>query len=151
MGAGFLIAAIGMALFARHVHSISDNRNVRIASYVLVAMAVVGALFLAIVCYNRIALPSQEVVANLDSPDWKSFIYYLFLEIALIMIGFLLLLAGYSKWFAWLMLVLAGLILVGGLALGGLPPAVYSLSFLILGIGLLLMRSRAPQPSFKPA
>ncbi len=149
MGAGSLIAATGVALFARHVQRVSNNKNVRIASYVGVAMAVVGALLWAIVCYNRVAAAPQEVIANMDAPSWMGLVYYLFTEIALIIIGFLLLQTGYPKWFAWPMLVLGGLVLVAVLVSGGLPPAIHTFLFFILGIALLLMRS--PQPSFESA
>jgi len=150
MGAGSLIAAIGVVLFARHVQSLSNNRNVRIAGYLGAAMAVVGALFWAFVIYNRVTKTPQEVVANMDGPLWMGVWmgvgYFLLTEIALIIIGFLLLQTGYPKWLAWPVLVLGGLMLIATLVLGGFVPAAYYLIFLILGIALLLLRSRSPQP-----
>jgi hypothetical protein len=145
MGAGSLIAAIGVVLFARQVQSLSNNRNVRIAGYLGAAMAVVGALFWAIVLYNRVTTAPQEVVANMDDPRWMAVGYFLLTEVALTLIGFLLLQANYPKWLAWPVLVLGGLTLVASLFLGGIP-AVHSFLFLILGIALLLLRSRSPQP-----
>jgi len=47
MGIGSLIAAFGVVLLARQVQSVSNKRNVRIASTLGAAMAVVGALFSA--------------------------------------------------------------------------------------------------------
>jgi hypothetical protein len=145
MGAGSLIAAIGVVVFARQVQRLSNNRNVRIAGYVVAAMAVVGALFWAIAIYNRVSKTPQEVIANMDAPLWTTAGYYLFTEIALILVGFLLLQTGYPKWLGWLVLVLGGLILVAGLVSGGLPPGVHAILYLILGIALLLMRSRSAQ------
>ena len=62
------------------------------------------------------------------------------------MTGFLLLLTGYPKWLAWPVLLLGGLMLVATLVLRGLPPGVHAILYLILGIALLLMRSRSAQP-----
>jgi hypothetical protein len=146
IGAGSLIAAIGAALFARQVQSLSNNRNVRVASYVSASMTLVGALFWAIVLYNRVATAPQEVVVNLSNPTWAALSYYLLTQVALIIIGFLLLQTGFPKWLGWLVLVLGGLILVAGLVLGGMPPGVHAILFLILGVALLLLRSRSSQP-----
>ena len=151
MGAGALIASFGVVLFAMHVQRVTDKNNVRIASYVSAALAVVGALSWAVECYKRVATPPQEWVANQNASSLTTAIYFLFTAIALILIGFLLLQTSYPKWFAWPMLVLPVLVVVAGLMFGGLPPAVNSLLYLILGIALLLMRSRSPQPSFEPA
>jgi hypothetical protein len=151
MGAGSLIAAIGVVAFARQVQSLSNTRDVRIASYLGAAIAVVGALFWAIVIYNRVSKTPQEVVANMDAPLWMALGYYLLTELALFSLGFLLLRTGYPKWLGWPVLVLGGLMLVAVLVLGGLPPGVHSILFLILGIALLLLRSRSsqyiPQPT----
>jgi hypothetical protein len=109
------------------------------------AMAVVGALFWAIVSYNRVAMAPQEVVANLDFPYWMAVGYFLLTEIALIFVGFLLLQSGYPKWLGWPVLVLAGLMLIASFSGGGVP-LYHSILYLILGIALLLLRSRSPQP-----
>jgi hypothetical protein len=151
MGAGSLIAAIGVALFARQVQSLSNNRNVRIASYVSAAVAVVGALFWALVGYNRVARAPQEVVANMGAANWTEWAYFLLTEIALILVGFVLLQSGYPKWLAWPVLVLGGLMLIASFLGGGGVPLFHSILYLILGIALLLLRSRSPQPSFEPA
>lgn len=149
MGAGSLIAAIGVVVFARQVQSLSNNRNVRIASYVSAAMAVVGALFWAIVGYYRVARAPQEVVANMDA-SWMGPAYFFLTEIALILVGFVLLQSGYPKWLAWPVLVLGALMLIASVFLGGGVPLYHSILYLILGIALLLMRSRAPQQIPQP-
>ena len=144
MGAGSLIAAIGVVMFARQVKSLSNNRNVEIAGYLGAALAIVGALFWAIVGYNRVARAPQEVVANMDA-SWMGPAYFFLTEIALILVGFLLLQTGYPKWLAWPVLVLGGLTLVASLV-SGFVPLFHFVLFLILGIALLLLRSRSPQP-----
>lgn len=146
MGAGSLIAAVGMLPFARQAHSLSEKNNVRLASNLGVAIAIVGALCWAIVLYNRIANPPQKVVANMDFPSWAGLGYFLLTAVTFVLAGLVLIKTGYSKWFAWPMLVLALLVLVVTLVLGGFIPAVYSFEFLILGIPLLLMRSPKPMP-----
>jgi hypothetical protein len=104
----------------------------------------VGALFWAIVGYNRVARAPQEVVANMDA-SWMGPAYFFLTEIALILVGFLLLQTGYPKWLAWPVLVLGVLMLVASF-LGGGVPLFHSILYLILGIALLLLRSRSPQP-----
>lgn len=146
VGAGSLIAAIGMVIFARQVQRLSNNKNIKMAGYVGAAMAVMGALFWAIVLYNRVTTAPQEVVANMNNPNWAALAYFLLTELALIIIGFLLLWTGYPKLLGWLVIVLGGLILVGDLVLGGLPPLFHNMIVLILGSALLLMHSRSPQP-----
>jgi hypothetical protein len=145
MGAGSLIAAIGVALFARQVQGLSNNRNVRITSYVGAALAVVGTIFWAIVAYNRVTSAPQEVIANMGAANWMEWAYFLLTEIALVLVGFVLLQSGYPKWLGWLLLVLGGLMLIASFSGGGVP-LYHSILYLILGIALLLMRSRSPQP-----
>jgi hypothetical protein len=145
MGIGSLIAAFGVVLLARQVQSISKKSNLRIASNVGAAMAVVGALFWALVSYNRVARAPQEVVANMGAANWMEWTYFLPTEIALILVGFVLLQTGYPKWLAWPVLVLGVLMLIGSF-LGGGVPLYHSILYLILGIALLLLRSRSPQP-----
>ena len=145
MGAGSLIAAIGVALFARQVQSLSNNRNVRIAAYVGAAMAVVGALFWALVLYNRVARAPQEVIADMGAANWMEWAYFLPTEIALLLVGFVLLQTGYPKWLAWTAIVLGVLMLIASFSGGGVP-LYHSILYLILGIALLLLRSRSPQP-----
>ncbi|HEU0295989.1 MAG TPA: hypothetical protein VFR47_24835 [Anaerolineales bacterium] len=145
MGIGSLIAAFGVVLLTRQVQSLSNNRNVRIASYVSAAMAVVGALFWAIVSYNRVARAPQEVIANMGAANWMEWAYFLPTEIALILVGFVLLQTSYPKWLGWPVLVLGGLMLIASFSGGGVP-LFHSILYLILGIALLLLRSRSPQP-----
>ena len=121
MGIGSLIAASGVVLLARQVQSISNKSNLRIASNVGAAMAVVGALFWAIVGYNRVARAPQEVVANMGAANWMEWAYFLPTEIALILVGFVLLQTGYPKWLAWPVLVLGGLMLISSFLGGGVP------------------------------
>jgi len=149
MGIGSLIAAFGVVLLARQVQSISIKNNLRIASNVGAAMAVVGALIWAIVGYNRVARVPQEVVANMGASNWMEWAYFLSTEIALILVGFVLLQTGYPKWLAWPVLVLGGLLLIGSFSGGGVP-LFHSILYLILGIALLLLRSRSPQPLPSP-
>jgi hypothetical protein len=144
MGAGSLIAAFGVVLFARQVQSLSQNRNVRIISNVSAGMALVGALFWALVAYNRVASTPQEVVANMGAANWMEWAYFLITEIALILVGFVLLRTDYPKWLAWLVLVLGGLMLIASFSGGGVP-LFHSILYVILGIALLLMRSHSPQ------
>jgi uncharacterized membrane protein YuzA (DUF378 family) len=142
---GGVIAALGVALFARQTQSISNNRNVRLANYLSAAIASLGAAFRAIICYNRVATAPQELVRNMNISFWMYPAYVSLTLIALIIVGAVLLMTGYPKWLGWLVLGLVGLELVAYLALREAPPEASHLIFLIIGIALLLMRSRTPQ------
>jgi hypothetical protein len=146
MGAGSLIAAIGLLLFARQVQSITHKKYVRMASYLAGAMAIVGALVWVIISYNRIVLSPEELVHNLNITGWMFPIYSILTQIALVFIGFVLLQSGYPKWVGWVILVVGGLTLVAYLVLGDMPPLVYYPVFLIMGIMLLRSRSSRQVP-----
>lgn len=147
--AGGVIAALGVVVFARQVQKVNDSRNIRIASYLGAAMAFVGAVFWAIILYNRVAMEPQALVRNIDVMPWMFWASILLTAFALLIVGVVLLQTGYPRWLGWLVLGLVGLLLVWHLVAGGIPggPA---LIFLILGIALLLMRSRSSQPIPQP-
>jgi hypothetical protein len=150
MGAGSLFAAIGLLPFARQLHSVTNKKNVRMASYLAGAMAIAGALFWVIISYNRIVQSPEELVHNLNITSWMFPIYSILTQISLVIIGYVLLQSGYPKWLGWLVIVLGGLVLVAYLVLGDMPPFVYYPVFLIMGITLLL-RSRSSGKILEPA
>ena len=143
MGIGGLIAALGLGLFAREVPSISDNKNIQMASYLAAALVVIGALVHAVTRYNGVVLPPEEILNDFNTPSWMYPTYTLFTRIAFIITGYVLLKSGYSKKLGWVMIGLSGLFLL----LMGItgPPGVYTLVFLIMGITLLFKHSPSPQ------
>ena len=140
-GAGSLVAAIGLGLFARQVQSVSNNKNVRMTGYIGAAMAILGALCWVIISYYRIVLSPEEITNDVGIPNGLYTAYYILTLIALLISGFVLLRSGYPKWLGWLVLVLAGLMLVAYLALGGLPPGVYYPILLVMGITLVVIKT----------
>jgi hypothetical protein len=151
LGAGSVLAALGVLLFARQIQSMSDSRTIKIASYLGAAMALIGAIFWVIICYNRVAMDPQALVRNINVVPWLFSSYTVLTDLALMSGGVVLLQAGYPKWLGWLVLVLGGLILVIYLVSGDIPPLFHYLVFLILGIALLLMRARSSRPISQPA
>lgn len=61
MGIGGLIGSIGLVLFAQGTPSISDNKNIRMASKVAATTAVLGALIHAYLKYKSVALPAEGI------------------------------------------------------------------------------------------
>ena len=152
MGRRSAILVLGLGVFARHVHRISQDRNVRIASTLGAAIAAVGALAWIIRCYNGAVLPPDELLNN--PSRWLDILfmaYSILTQIALIITGFVLLRSGYPKWLGWVVLVFGGLLLVMWILLGGGPPGLNNIPLLVMGIVLLRLRSRSPQSSFEPA
>lgn len=97
-GAGSLVTAIGLGLFARQVQSVSNNKNVRIASYIGAAMAILGALCWVIISYYRIVLSPEEIANDVGIPNGLYTAYYILTLIALLISGFFLLRSSYPKW-----------------------------------------------------
>jgi hypothetical protein len=135
--AGSLLAVIGLALFTSQVQIQRTHMNIRLASYLAAALAAVGVLFWLIICYYRLILSPQDRILNHPYPNWYFVVYSFLTAIALILIGFVLLQAGFPKWLGWVVLVIGGLELVVYVVLGDLPPAVHYLPFLIMGATLL--------------
>lgn len=140
-GAGSLVTALGLGLFARQVQSVSNNKNVRMASYIGAAMAILGAFFWVIISYYRIVLSPEEIASDVGIPNWLFSAYSILTLIALLISGFILLRSGYPKWLGWLVLVLAGLMLVAYLVLGDLPPGVFYPILLVMGITLVVIKT----------
>jgi hypothetical protein len=136
-GAGGVIAVIGLALFAQHVQSVADSPGVKLGGYVATAAAGLAALFWVIIVYNRAVLPAQVIASNLSINAWMFPAYTLLTQLALIIVGFVLLQSGYPAWLGWGMLVLAALSLVAFLVFKDMPPFVHYVLLLIMGIVLV--------------
>ncbi len=145
IGIGGLIAAVGLGLFAREVPSISDNKNIQMASYLAAALVVIGALVHAVTRYNGVVLPPEEILNDFNTPSWMYPTYTLFTFLAIIIIGYILFQTGYSKKLGGVMIVLSVIFMII-MGIQG-PPGVYNFPFLIMGLTLLFKRSPSPELS----
>lgn len=136
-GAGSVVAVVGLALFAQHVQGMGDNTTVRVAGYLSAAIAALGALCWVIIVYNRATLPPQELGSSLSINNWIFPAYTLLTQIALIVVGFVLIQSGYPTWLGWGMLVLGGLSIVAYLVFKDMPPFVHYVLLLVMGIVLV--------------
>jgi hypothetical protein len=136
-GVGSVVAVVGLALFAQHVQSLGDNPTVRVVSYLSAAIAALGALGWVIIVYNRAVLPPQELGGNLSINNWIFPAYTLLTQIALMIVGFVLIQTGYPAWLGWGMLVLGGLSLIAYLVFKDMPPFVHYVLLLVMGIALM--------------
>jgi hypothetical protein len=136
-GTGSVVAVVGLALFAQHVQSITDNTAVRVVSYLSLVTIALGALCWVIIVYNRATLPPQELGISLSINNWIFPAYTLLTQIALVGIGFVLIQSGYPGWLSWGMLVLAGLSTVAYLVFKDMPPFAHYVLLLVMGIALV--------------
>lgn len=136
-GAGSVMAVVGLALFAQHLQSIETNALIKVISYLGAAAAAFGALCWVIIVYNRAALSPQEVGSNLGINNWLFPSFTLLTQVALMIVGFVLIQNGYPAWQGWGMLVLAGLSIIAYLIFKDMPPFIHYVLLLILGIVLV--------------
>ena len=136
-GAGSVIAVIGLALFSLHVQGLASSPGVKLGGYVATAAAGIAALFWVIIVYNRVVLPPQAIANNLSINTWMFPAYTILTQLALIIVGFMLIQSGYPAWLGWGMLVLAVLSLIAFLVFKDMPPFVHYILLLIMGIALV--------------
>ena len=137
-GAGSVVAVVGLALFALHAQSIGDNPNVKLVSYLAPIAAALGTLFWVIISYNRVALPPQEAASNLGVNSWMFPAYTVLMQIALMIVGFVLIQGAYPGWLGWGVMVLGGLSLVAYLVFKDMPPFAHYVPLLVMGIVLVI-------------
>jgi hypothetical protein len=144
-GGGAVLVSAGVMLFAWHAQSLKDDKNLKLAAYICLAVAALSALAWVIISYWRVAIEPQEMVAPNQTIDTLVMAYYLLTQIAAIVTGYILLRSGYPKWLAFLVMFLGGFLLVLWIVTGGGPPLANHVVFFLLGIALLIMPSRSPQ------
>lgn len=142
VGAGGLLAAIGLVPLARSVQLVNDRRILALLAYGAATLAIGGAVSLVIISYVRIARPPVEVVFG-DTSPWLFGTYRVFTRAAFVLFGVVLLLSGYPRWLGW-MLIVAGALMFADLVVLVLPPFVHYVVFLILGAALLILSPPRP-------
>jgi FtsH-binding integral membrane protein len=135
-GAGSVVAVVGLALFALHVQAIRDNAIVKLLLWLATAGAAFGALQWVIIVYQRATLPLEKIFNNGNSNKWAFPAYTILTQIALIIVGFVLLQTGYPSWLGWGTVILAALSLLAFLVFKDMPPFTHYLIMLVIGIVL---------------
>jgi hypothetical protein len=136
-GAGGLVAAIGLVLLARSAQQVTDRRILGVLAYGAATLAVGGAVSWVIISFVRITQPPFDV-AFVDASLWLFGTYRVLTRAAVFILGVVLLLSGYPRWLGW-MLIVAGAVMFADLVPQVLPPFVYYVVFLILGVALLIL------------
>jgi hypothetical protein len=134
LGSLVTVVGIGMLAYRMSGHGV--------AVYLRMAAAVmgIGALLWTWHVFVRAVEPALFTAGQIPVALFAG--YSLLTIIGLALLGFALLQAGYQPWVAWLAMGSAALFLVLGLAFGDMPPLVYYL--VTLTIGIVLFRA-APE------
>jgi hypothetical protein len=137
-GLGSAIAAVGILLFARHVHLTDEQRALVIqAGYLAGALAVIGVGFWLADLYRRVALSPETLFLDGGLQVWMFLVYTVLTQAALLLVGFVLLRAGYPGWMGWGLLGAVGLSIIVLAVFRDLPPLFHYLWMLVLGIMLV--------------
>lgn len=136
-GAGSVVAVIGLGLLGLHIQGTANSSIVKLAAYAAPALAGLGGLFWVIIVYNRAVLPAPEIANNLGINAWMFPTYTLLTQVALMLVGWVLLQSGYPAWLGGGLLVLAVLSLVAFVVFKDMPPFVHYVLLLIVGIALV--------------
>ena len=149
-GGGAVLVSAGVTLFAWYAQSLKDDKNLKLAAYICSSVAALSALAWVIMSYWRVAIEPQEILAPNQTIDTLNVAYNLLTQIAAIVTGFILLRSGYPKWLAFPVLALGGFVLAFWIVSGGGPPLINQPVFFLLGIALLIVRSRQPEVEAVP-
>jgi hypothetical protein len=125
---GSLVTVLGVAMLANRM----SGQSVSLYMYVATGLMGVGALLWSWHVYSRAVDPAAFAAGEV--PIWLFAGYSLLTMVGLALIGFALLQIGLPPWVGWLAIGSAGLFLVLGLAFGDMPPFVYYVIMLTIGI-----------------
>jgi hypothetical protein len=146
-GAGSVVAAIGLFLFARTVSSTVESSTSALAHGAAI-IAFIGALFWVIVNVLRIAhTPEQVFLEGSLLGGWLFPLYTVMTQAALIAVGYVLLQTGFSAWLGWGMIVLVSLTVLAMIIFRDMPPFVHYVWVLVMGITMLFSTSTRIAPA----
>ena len=127
----------GLALFALHTQALGGATDLRLVSYLGPAAAAFGTALWVIISYNRAALPPEEVANNLIISSWAFPAYTILMQVALLLVGFVMIQSGYPGWMGWGMFGLGVLSVVAYLLFKDMPPFAHYVPLLVMGIALV--------------
>ncbi len=143
--AGAVLAAAGIVLHALSLAAGAPNSMLRTAAWVGAGLVAVGVLPWTVVVVRRIVTPSSHWAGVSDNLSWLFAAYVVLTLVGLMAYGYALSLAGFPAWLAWGATGLAALALAGYFIFGDMPPFVFYVITLVIGL-VLLWRPVPPQP-----
>lgn len=129
---GSIVVVVGLALLALQLRS---TRGAFFGYLGAVGIAL-GTLCWVVIVYRRATLPLEEVFGS-PTFGWLFVAYSLLTQPALIAYGFAFLQASYPRWLGLGTMISATLLCVAYLVLKDMPPFVYYVITLAIGIRLL--------------
>lgn len=126
--AGSVITPVGIILVAAGLHGRPGVAWI----YIAIVFLCIGALAWSWHVYSRAQHPKAFVDGAL--PGWYSALYSLLTMAALALVGISLLIMGFPAWLPWLLIGGSSLLLVLYLVFRDMPPVVYYILWMILGV-----------------
>lgn len=137
--AGAMVTAVGFALLGWQLRRLPGDKLIRAASSVADVLVITGAAFWIRSLSENVFPPIRMLIPNGIVLPWITVYVYLSL-LSFFIYGYLLNRSGYARWLGFGTLGFNALLVIMLLYLGDLPPAVYYLWPIILGIGLIFTR-----------
>jgi hypothetical protein len=145
-GTGSILAAIGLTFFTLYWHRLETfNSNLKVLSYFVPILFTIATILWLLICGYRVLVPAQEVANNLIVNSWLFLAYTLLSQIALILLGIVLIQSNYPVWMARWILLLAVLSLLAYFIFQDMPPFAHYVILFLTGIGLLRTKPRKEQ------
>jgi hypothetical protein len=136
-GVASIAAVAGLALFGIQAQSTGDLTQVRVGSVLGTAAAAIGTALWVIILYNRVVSPLQEMTSNLSTNPWIFPAYTLLMQIALVIVGVVLLRSNYPGWLGWGVLAFGALTFAAYMFFKDMPPFAHYVPLLVMGITLV--------------
>jgi hypothetical protein len=142
LGVAGLIVVVGLGLYAKYTGGHNDDQKAATVGYGAVVLAAVGALLWLFVTVNRATLEPAQLHGNVNINGWWYPTYAILTNMALIMIGYVLLRTGSAKWLVGFLIVTGALQLGLQIFTGDSIPAINYFPIIIMGIVLIIRPSQ---------
>jgi hypothetical protein len=132
---GAVVAVLGLFLYSCHLVAAGAPSSLSNIAMLAAVLAAVGAGMWTIVNYYRIVhTPEQVFLEGSLGGGWMFPTYTVLTQLALLLIGYTLLQAGYPGWLGWGMIVLVSLTIIAMVVFRDMPPFVHYIWILVMGI-----------------
>lgn len=135
-GSGALVAAVGLGAFAAHAQDASQESLVKIVMILSGGAALIGMVLWVFITYQRLVLPPEELFGGVTSDRATFTIYTVLTQIAIVLLGIVLVEMDYPGWLGWGVAALAAASMAAFFYFKDMPPFTHYVLLLVVGIML---------------